>query len=83
MTSNFNKKHIYGNFEVFKELYKIYCIYNYDINTEVGNTLYQHVNLHAKNIRKEVVEFLNNNTDIVDISTDIYANKLSLYYSLK
>ena len=35
------------------------------------------------NIRKEVVEFLNNNTDIVDISTDIYANKLSLYYSLK
>ena len=95
MTSNFNKKHIYGNFEVFKELYKIYCIYNYDINTEVGNTLYQPVNLHAKstlsrcdflkekNIRKEVVEFLNNNTDIVDISTDIYANKLSLYYSLK
>ena len=94
MTSNFNKKHIYGNFEVFKELYKIYCIYNYDINTEVGNTLYQHVNymqkyfkqmwlLKEKNIRKEVVEFLNNNTDIVDISTDIYANKLSLYYSLK
>lgn len=39
--------------------------------------------LKEKNIRKEVVEFLNNNTDIVDISTDIYANKLSLYYSLK
>ncbi len=95
MTSNLNKKHIHGNFEVFKELYKIYCIYGYDRSTEVGNILYHYINLNIKStlsrcdfikeeeLRKEVINFLRSNTDIVDISTDIYANKLALYYSLK
>lgn len=94
MTSNFNKKHIYGNFEVFKQLYKIYCTYGYDRSTEVGNILYLHINLHIKstlsrcdllkekNTRKEVVDFLNNNMDIVEISTDMYAKNLALYHSL-